>query len=65
MAPFVIRRSVEDLREERRALLADVSMSGRQLRERASRDELTGDEWDAFERLREINFLLRNVAKHD
>jgi hypothetical protein len=65
MAPVVIRRSVEDLREERRALLAGVSMSGRQLRERASRDELTGDEWDAFERLREINFLLRNAAKRD
>jgi hypothetical protein len=65
MAPVVIRRSVEDLREERRALLAGVSMSGPQLRERASRDELTGDEWDAFERLREINFLLRNAAKRD
>lgn len=64
MAPVVVRKSVDELKREKRALLRGVSMTGKELRRGAHRDELTGDQWYAFERLREINFLLANRTQH-
>ena len=64
MAPVTVRRTAEDLRAERTQLLQGVAMSAKELRARAKRDALTGDQWDAFERLREIRFLLRGTAAH-
>lgn len=61
MAAMMVRRSVEEVRAEKRALLRRVNMTGKQLRRAAREDALTGDQWEAFERLRELNFLLRDA----
>lgn len=58
VAPVTIDRSVEELREERRQLLGTVNMTRAELRAGAKSDMLTGEQWDAYERLREIDFLL-------
>ena len=65
MAITLSRRPIEALRDERRELLSSVQMTGPELRQAARRDELTGDQWVAYERLREINFLLRNAKRPD
>jgi hypothetical protein len=58
MSVTMVQRDVDDLRRERRELLDGVGMSGKALRQAAREDSLSAEEWAAFERLREIHFLL-------
>jgi hypothetical protein len=46
-----------DLDRRRKQILADIGMSYEQLAARAASRSLVGDEWAAWEEIREIEFL--------
>lgn len=50
--------SRDDLLERRRELLDRLGVSADELHRRAATGSLVGDEWAAWDRLRDIEFLL-------
>lgn len=50
--------SRDELLQRRRELLDEVGLSVDELRHRAESGSLVGDEWFAWDRLRDIDFLL-------
>jgi hypothetical protein len=50
--------SREDLLERRRELLDRLGLTAKELHRRATNGSLVGDEWAAWDRLRDIEFLL-------
>jgi len=57
MSPNIQEVSLKDLNARRRAILARVGMTFQDLAARAEARSLTGDEWAAWEEIREIDFL--------
>lgn len=57
--PHVQELSVEELARRREAILERVGMSYDELAEKAAARSLVGDEWAAWEEIREIDFLGR------
>lgn len=49
--------SRRDLEKRRRQILADIGMSYEDLAAKAAARSLVGDEWAAWEEIREIDFL--------
>ncbi|BDU04678.1 hypothetical protein [Nocardia cyriacigeorgica] len=54
--------TVEQLKQQRDDILARVRMSLEQFREKASSYSLVGNEWNDWEDLQSIEFLLGNRA---
>jgi hypothetical protein len=54
----VLRPTVKQLRDRRAKVLDSIRLSEEDLRERATRHELTTDEYYALESLEEIDYLL-------
>jgi hypothetical protein len=57
MSPHIREVSLKDLDTRRRAVLDRVGMSYEELAARAEARSLVGDEWTAWEEIREIEFL--------
>jgi len=55
--PHVREVSLKELNERRRAILGRVGMSYEELAAKAAARSLVGDEWAAWEEIREIDFL--------
>jgi hypothetical protein len=55
--PHVQQLSSRDLSERRKAILKRVSMSYEELAAKAAARSLVGDEWAAWDEIREIDFL--------
>ena len=58
MPPHVKNMTLEELEERREQILATLGMSYEELAARADSRSLIGDEWTAWEEIREIDFLL-------
>lgn len=58
MSPRVQEVSLRNLTKRRRAILARVGMSYEELAAKAAARSLIGDEWNAWEDIREIDFLM-------
>lgn len=56
--PHVQELSREELSRRREAILERVGMSYEELAAKAAARSLVGDEWAAWEEIREIDFLL-------
>jgi hypothetical protein len=50
--------SKEDLEARRREVLARLNMTYEELADRAKKHSLVGDEWTAWDEMREIDFLM-------
>lgn len=57
MPPHVKDMTLEELEERRQEILAGLGMSYEELAARAESRSLIGDEWTAWEEIREIDFL--------
>lgn len=55
---LVTSYSADELRERRRQILDDFGMSLEEFRQRAQRYGLAGREWEAWNNLRAVAFLL-------
>jgi len=55
--PHVQELTLEQLEERRKAILARVGMSYADLARKARAHALVGDEWAAWDEIREIDFL--------
>ncbi len=55
--PHVQDMSLEELEERRAEILANLGTSYEELAAKASSRSLIGDEWTAWEEIREIDFL--------
>lgn len=55
--PHVQDMTLEELEERRAEILADLGTSYDELAARAANRSLIGDEWTAWEEIREIDFL--------
>jgi hypothetical protein len=53
----VQRVTLRDLDKRRRQILSDIGMSYEELAAKAAARSLVGDEWSAWEEIREIDFL--------
>ena len=49
--------TLRDLDKRRRQILSDIGMSYEELAAKAAARSLVGDEWSAWEEIREIDFL--------
>ncbi len=58
MSVHVVDTPDAELWARRRALLAQVGLTGEELAERADRSSLVGDEWAVWEEVQEIDYLL-------
>jgi hypothetical protein len=56
----VLETSRESLRERREQILRSLGVTNDELRERADSYRLVGEEWDAWEEITEINYLLND-----
>lgn len=56
--PTVIRRTPDELRAQRAALIASTGMAEELLRERAEAHQLYPEHHDAWEAVRDIDYLL-------
>jgi hypothetical protein len=57
MPPDVKDMTLRELEDRREEVLADLGMSYEDLAARAESRSLIGDEWTAWEEIREIDFL--------
>lgn len=57
MPPYVKEMTLEELDKRRRQILAGLGLSYDELAARAESRSLIGDEWTAWEEIREIDFL--------
>ena len=57
MSPHIQEVSLKDLTARRKAILARIGMSYEELAAQAEARSLIGDEWAAWEEIREIDFL--------
>lgn len=57
----VVTVSREELEDRRRSILSGVGLSCEELRDRAASSTLIGDEWEAWQELRDVEFLLGDV----
>jgi hypothetical protein len=55
--PHVQEMTLEELEERRKAILSRVGMSYTELAQKARAHALVGDEWAAWDEIREIDFL--------
>jgi hypothetical protein len=55
--PHVQDMTLEELEERRAEILANLGMSYEELAAKAASRSLIGDEWAAWEEIREIDFL--------
>jgi hypothetical protein len=56
--PAVLEASDATLRARREEILRDLGVSYEELRERATAYRLAGEEWDAWDEVSEIDYLL-------
>jgi hypothetical protein len=57
MSPHIQEVSLKELDTRREAILGRIGMSYEDLADKASARSLVGDEWTAWEEIREIDFL--------
>ena len=57
--PHVQDMSLEELEARRAEILDELGMTYEELAAKAKKRSLIGDEWTAWEEIREIDFLLR------